>query len=469
MQNWILSLRQEFGPSRVIDGSDELDAHSLDRWPVAIKLGQQGRRPYRPEVIFRPVEEGEVSRLLAWASRAEVPVTPWGAGSGVVGAALPVNGGILLDLSELRGILMLDEGNLYVQVRAGMIGSQLEAELNARGYTLNHSPQSLDRSTVGGWVSTRATGQFSSRWGGIEDLILAVTVVLPDGEVVTTRLAPRAAEGPELRELFIGSEGTLGVILNVVLKIFPLPERRILETIAYPSVQAGLDALRRLARSGLRPFLARLYDVDESRYLRPGHLESGGQNLLLVGFEGLERVAQAEYQAGLELLMMEAGTRLGPEVAQRWMERRFDFSAIENRLARPDGLAETIEVADFWDGIGTTYAALKANLAPLADEVLGHFSHLYPQGISLYMILLGEAVHPAAAEERLRQIWEAAMRTSLEAGAVISHHHGIGLARGPYLKEELDTSWLLLERIKLALDPLGILNPGKLGFEPEER
>ena len=167
--------------------------------------------------------------------------------------------------------------------------------------------------------------------------------------------------------------------------------------------------------------------------------------------------------------MMEAGTRLGPEIAQGWMERRFDFSAVENRLARSDGLAETIEVADFWDGIGATYAVLKANLAPLADEVLGHFSHLYPQGISLYMILLGEAADPAAAEERLRQIWEVAMRTSLEAGAVISHHQGIGLARGPYLREELDTSWLLLERLKLALDPQGILNPGKLGFGPKER
>src|SRR5512134_2788060 len=180
MQNWITSLRQDFGPGRVIDSSDELDAHSLDHWPVAIKLSQQGRRPYRPEAIFRPIEEAEVSRLLAWASQAGVPVTPWGAGSGVVGAALPVNGGILLDLSELRSILALDETNLYVQVQAGMIGSQLEAELNTRGYTLHHSPQSLDRSTVGGWVSTRATGQFSSRWGGIEDLVIAVTVALSD-------------------------------------------------------------------------------------------------------------------------------------------------------------------------------------------------------------------------------------------------------------------------------------------------
>jgi alkyldihydroxyacetonephosphate synthase len=395
-------------------------------------------------------------------------VTAWGAGSGVVGAAIPVKGGILLDLSKLRQILVLDETNLLVQVQAGVMGHHLEAELNKRGFTLHHSPQSLNRSTVGGWVATRATGQFSSRWGGIEDLVLALTVCLADGTVVSTCLMPRAALGPELRELFIGSEGTLGVVLNVTLKIFPIPERRMLETLAYPSVEAGLQALRHLARSGMKPFLARLYDADESRYLQAAVSHSGEENLLLVGFEGLERVAQAEYEAGLQILQGQGGRRLGPGIAQDWMDNRFDFSKIENRLAIPGGIAETIEVVHFWDAIGPTYAALKQNLAPLANEVLGHFSHLYPQGISLYMILLGEAQDARQAEQRLRRIWEVAMQTSLEMGAAISHHHGIGLARQSYLPQELGSSFALLERLKAALDPHGILNPGKFGFDMKE-
>ncbi|HVN53295.1 MAG TPA: FAD-binding oxidoreductase [Anaerolineaceae bacterium] len=469
MTDWIEDLRAEFGDNRVVTEGAELAARSLDCWPVAIKQNQQGRLPYRPEAIFQPRHAEEVPRLLAWANRHGIPVTPRGAGSGVVGAAIPVQGGIVLDLSNLDRILILDETNLLVRAEAGVMGHRLEAELNARGYTLNHSPQSLDRSTVGGWVATRATGQFSSRWGGIEDMLLALTVALPAGEVIETRLAPRAALGPELRELFVGAEGTLGVVLDATLKISPLPERRILDTLAFASVPAGLEAMRRLSRPGLRPFLVRFYDEDESRYLRAEGATAGEENLFLVGFEGPERVAGAEYEAGMELLLVQGGVRLGPEIAERWMARRFDFSTVENRLAQPGGLAETIEIAHFWDSIEETYRALKRALTPLAEEALGHFSHAYPQGVSLYMILLGWESDAKAAEQRLGQIWETAMRVSQEQGAAISHHHGVGLARQAYLRGELGASYMVLERIKTALDPRGILNPGKLGFERKER
>jgi alkyldihydroxyacetonephosphate synthase len=146
------------------------------------------------------------------------------------------------------------------------------------------------------------------------------------------------------------------------------------------------------------------------------------------------------------------------------MDHRFDFSGVENRLARPGGIAETIEVASLWDRILETYNALKKNLSPFGDYALGHFSHAYPQGVSLYMILLGEAADAQTAEARLREIWEVAMQTSLEQGAAISHHHGVGLARQEYLRQDLGSSYLVLERVKNALDPEGILNPGKLAF-----
>jgi len=175
-------------------------------------------------------------------------------------------------------------------------------------------------------------------------------------------------------------------------------------------------------------------------------------------------MAQAEYQASLKILQSDGGDVLGPQIAQGWMDHRFDFSGVENRLAQPGGVAETIEIACLWDGILETYQALKGSLSPLAEHVLGHFSHAYPQGISLYMILLGEAADAQAAGQRLDEIWEVAMRTSIEHGAAISHHHGIGLARQAYLRQELGTSFEVLEKIKDALDPQGILNPGKLGF-----
>jgi alkyldihydroxyacetonephosphate synthase len=175
-------------------------------------------------------------------------------------------------------------------------------------------------------------------------------------------------------------------------------------------------------------------------------------------------MAGVEYQSSLKILRSEGGEVLGPEIAWGWMDHRFDFSGVENRLAQPGGVAETIEIACLWDGILETYQALKSGLSPLAEHVLGHFSHAYPQGASLYMILLGEAANAKAAEQRLREIWEVAMRISIEQGAAISHHHGIGLARQGYLRQELGVGFEVLEKIKNALDPQGILNPGKLGF-----
>jgi alkyldihydroxyacetonephosphate synthase len=464
--SWIERLRNEVGTVQVINEEAEISRYSYDWWPVAAKWRQQGKQPYRPDVVVRPKHVGEVSRLLSWASANGVPVTPRGAGSSVTGAPLPMKGGISLDMSAMRSMLTLDEINLLVRVEAGMIGHELEEELNARGYTLNHSPQSLRLSTVGGWVSTRATGHFSSGWGGIENLISALTVVLPTGELIKTKLAPRAAVGPELRELFVGSEGTLGIVTDATLKMFPIAEHRRFETVSFETIEAGLTAVRRIMRLGLRPFLIRLYDRDEARHLLKGEEAPG--NILLIGFEGVEDVAKAEYSAAVDICRAEDGKVLGPTTALAWMERRFDFSMVENLLEQPGGFAETIEVAHFWSGILRTYNELKKVLAPLAMEVLGHFSHVYPQGTSLYMILLGKVEDEAAAEERLTKIWNVAMNRCLECGAAISHHHGVGLARLPYICQELGTSKLVLQRIKEALDPAGVLNPGKLGLSQKQ-
>ena len=174
--------------------------------------------------------------------------------------------------------------------------------------------------------------------------------------------------------------------------------------------------------------------------------------------------SRAEYAAAAALTEQQSGVSLGSAIADGWMENRFDVSAIENLLRRPGGLGDTIEVAHFWGQIYEVHQALKHNLAPLASLVLGHFSHAYPQGVSLYMILLGEQADADAAAGRLGEIWDIAMHTALEHGAAISHHHGIGLARQAYLREALGPGHTLLERVKDAFDPNGILNPGKLAF-----
>lgn len=455
-------LKDLVGTDHVMTSEDEIHAHSYDWWPVAFKWQQQGKQPYAPDAVCRVTNTGQISSILRWATENKVPVTPWGLGSSVTGAPLPTKGGIVLDLSGMQRLLALDEEDLLVKVQAGKLGLDLENELNQRGYTLHHSPQSLDRSSVGGWVSTRATGQFSSRWGSIEDLAVAFTVVLPTGETIETQFAPRSAVGPDLRHVFMGAEGTMGVVVDVTLKIFPVPEYRVFETVTFDDVASGLTAMRRFMARGLRPFLVRFYDVDEAKHAMQDR--SFDSCVMFLGSEGIEAVARAEHEATLAICSEEGGEAIGPEAVEAWMSRRFDFSTVENLLAEPGGMAETIEVAHFWSGIEDVYEALKEALKPYADEVLAHFSHVYPQGSSLYVILLGKKEDAAVAEATILEIWETAMKICLEKGAAISHHHGIGLARLDYVREDLDSSFDVLERIKRAIDPANIMNPGKLGL-----
>ena len=461
MQSSLLAeLRTVVGASQVSTEAGDLATHSYDWWPLAFKWRRQGKAPMSPEVVVRPAERSQVAALLSWANHHRIPITPWGGGSSVTGAPLAIRGGISIDLSQLKQTYELNEVNHTVRIGAGKKGNAIERELNDRGYTLNHSPQSLDKSTAGGWLSTRASGQFSSRWGSIEDLCVCFTVVLADGSVVETSNTPRAAVGPDIRHVFIGAEGTLGVITDVTLKIFPLADRRLLEGFHFSELDCGLHAIRQIMQSGLRPFLVRYYDTDESRHLMRD--ESFDQYVLLLGCEGLEAVASAEMQVAASICNKAGGNPVGPGSAERWMAHRFDFSMVENLLESEGGFAECIEISHFWDRIAQTYHDMKIALKPLADEVLGHFSHAYPQGTSLYLILLGHSRDDAGAEDALSAIWEAAMEVCLRNGAAISHHHGIGQVRRRYLQPYLESQLGIIRSIRKALDPNSIMNPGKL-------
>ena len=454
------SLESLLGQESVSTEPDDIAAHSYDAWPVAVKWRQQGKAPMQPEAIVRPRTMKQVGAILAWATAEKVPVTAWGAGSAVTGAALAASGGITLDLSLLNRTLEINTTNATVRAEAGKLGHHLEQEVNQAGFTLNHSPQSLDRSTIGGWLATRSSGQFSSRWGSIEDLCVSFTVALADGTIVEMPVAPRMATGPDLRHLFIGSEGVLGVVTDLTLRMFELPEKRVYETVLFDALDDGLRAVRRIMQRGLQPFLLRLYDADEAPHAMVD--PAVGQPVLFLGCEGPTPFARAGMAACLELCENERGHPVGPAAAEAWMGRRFDFSAIEKTLSRPGGYAETIEVAASWDRLDRVYEEMKDALAPLADEVLGHFSHAYSDGASLYLILLGSCENDSVAEERLLQIWDAAMPACMAAGGAISHHHGIGRARRKYLEGYLGEAYFLLKGIKNAIDPKGILNPGKL-------
>jgi alkyldihydroxyacetonephosphate synthase len=455
-------LTEALGADAVSTQPSVLAATSHDTWPVATKWAMQDRHPYMADVVVRARAEPDVVAVMRIATSTGTPVTTRALGSSVTGQPLPTRGGIVLDVSGLTGPPQIDETDLTVTVPAGSNGGKLEETLNAAGWTLRFSPQSLYRSSVGGWVATLATGQFSSRYGGVEDLVVGYRVVLATGEIAELKASPRAAMGPDLRQLFLGSEGTLGVVTQVTCKILPLPSEQRLQAFQMPDVAAGLAVLREQAAVGLRPFLLRLYDTDEARHVMADpHVQ---HPVLFTGTEGEPAVCAAEMDVLTAIATRHGATALGPEPVAGWMGRRFDFSTVENLLGTNGGFAETIEVAHTWRHIEDLHAALKSALAPLADEVLAHFSHVYTQGTSMYLILLGRAEDDAAATERLEKIWATAMAVCLEHGAELSHHHGGGLARSPYSRRSLGSAHLVLRKLKEALDPGAILNPGKLGL-----
>jgi len=450
------------GPHGVSTAPADLESTSHDTWPLSTKQGLIGLHPTKADVLVRASSVEQIQPVLAIATSANVPVTVRALGSSVTGQPLPVRGGIVLDVSNIPASFEVDEINFTVTVTASHNGGELEDALQLRGYTTGMSPQSLYRSTVGGWLSTLATGQFSSLYGGIEDLVVGYTVVLATGEAVELVAKPRAAMGPDLRQIFLGSEGTLGVITSVTLKVFPVAESEHLQTFTMPSVHAGLAFLREQVSLGLRPFLVRFYDTDEARHAMVD--PEFATPVLFVGTRGVERLAAAEMEVLTELAERFGGRPIGPEGVHGWLNRRYDFSTVENLLATPGGYAETIEVAHTWRHLEDLHAALKKTLEPLADEVLAHFSHVYPQGSSMYLILLGQVADDRAAIERIESIWATTMQVCLDHGAELSHHHGGGLARSQYSRQSLGSAHLVLRKLKGALDPMGILNPGKLGL-----
>ena len=458
----ITDLKSILPESQVLSDRETLQASSHDTWPLSTKLRRLGCHDYQADVVVKVTDEKQIQQVLALATANDTPVTPRALASSVTGQPLPTRGGIVLDVTGMTQHREINITNLTVEVSAGYNGGQLEDELQQMGWTLGHSPQSLYQSTVGGWLSTLATGQFSSYYGGIEELVTAYTVILATGEKLQLKASPRAAMGPDLRQLFIGAEGTLGIVTSVQAKIFPLPQTRLYDSLELPSIDAGLEIMREQAMAGLRPFLLRLYDTNEARHAMQNPLQD--KPVMFLGTQGVDAVAHAEMDAFMAMVHRHGGKSIGSEGVLKWMERRFDFSTVEKLLDSHGGFAETIEIAHTWDGISGLYHALHEMLTPLADEVLSHFSHVYPQGTSMYMILLGRESSDREAVEKLRTIWRETMRVCLEHHAELSHHHGGGLVRSPYARESLGSAHLLLRRVKQALDPNGTLNPGKLGL-----
>jgi alkyldihydroxyacetonephosphate synthase len=444
--------------------TEGLDGYGADTYWKAVAALAAGTPLGLPDVVVRPSSEADVAATLVVANRLGIPVVPWGGGSGSQGGAVPVEGGIVLDLSRLDRIVDVDEQSLTVTAQAGVNGLRLEQTLNERGLMLPHYPASVDLATVGGYVAARGSGVLSTRYGKIEDLLLALRVVLPTGETIDTVPVPRHAVGPELTQLFVGSEGTLGVIVRAALQLVPLPATRRFEAVSFPDVGSGIAAVREGIVRGLRPSVVRLYDEVATRQtLSPVVGEELEGATAVLAFEGEQGVADAEAEAMLELARRRGARILDGRLGETWWTRRYEFYKPPHHPTLPS-IWGTIEAVATYARIEDVYRSVREAMRPYEADGLTlkiHLSHWYPWGTMIY----GRFVVPDGGTHALElhdRIWEDGVRAILGAGGVMNDHHGVGVKLAPYMRAQHGPALDTLRRIKEVLDPNRIMNPGKL-------
>lgn len=436
---------------------------SRDWWPLALHWALAGMVPQRAAVIARPTTTAEVAEVVALCNADGVPVTAAGGRSGVLAASVPVFGGVLLDMTAMQGIVSVDVESGIVEVLAGTFGPDFEDELRSKhGLSVGHFPQSFDIATVGGWVACRGAGQYSTRYGKIEQMVSGLEVVLADGSIVRTGGFPAGAQGPDLNQVFIGSEGTLGIVTRVWMKAHSLPADEQRAAYSFATFEDGIAACRRILRRGGTPAVLRLYDAVESQRGQGG---DGKYCVMLVLDEG----DLALVSATMRIVHEECGQAapLTVELVEQWMNHRNDTSALQS-MTRKGFVVDTLEISAPWSALPRVFDEVRTALlaVPHTRTASCHLSHSYADGACLYFTF---AATPPAGEIEATYValWDAGQRAVLAAGGNLSHHHGVGLSRARFVPEALGSALPVLQKLKDALDPRGILNPGKMGLRTQ--
>jgi alkyldihydroxyacetonephosphate synthase len=447
--------------------------HALGRSTPDLLALRAGATLAAPDLVLAPDSHEQVLAVLQRCSVRQVAVIPFGGGTSVVGGLNPdasaFAGTVALDLGRLRELESLDEESRLATLGPGLRGPEAEALLAPRGFTLGHFPQSFEYATLGGFAATRSSGQASAGYGRFDDMVMAMRVATPVGALALGR-APRSAAGPDLRQLMLGSEGTLGVITSLTVSVRPVPAVRVYEGWRFGSFAEGARALRALAQDGPRPTVLRLSDEAETalNLVRPGAIGAGAAAgcLAIAGFEGAED-AVAQARAGAARTLTAHGARPVPEAGESWSAGRYRAPYLRDALLDAGALVETLETAGWWSQLHALHAgvavavrdALTAQGTP--PLVLAHISHVYPAGASLYFTVAAAQLADPIAQWRTAK---AAAGDAIAAlGATITHHHGVGADHVPWYEREIgELGVRTLRSVKRTLDPAGILNPGVL-------
>ncbi|MBF6356930.1 FAD-binding oxidoreductase [Nocardia higoensis] len=427
-----------------------------------------------PDAVVFPADHDEVLAVLSHCAEHGIAVVPFGGGTSVVGGLDPVRGRfravVALDLRRLDGLLDLDAVSGTATLGAGVTGPRAEELLAAHGLSLGHFPQSFEYASIGGFAATRSSGQASAGYGRFDDMVQRLRIATPSGELDLGR-APASAAGPDLREIFLGSEGVLGVITEVTVRVHPVPETVVHQAWSFPDFATGALALRTVVQSGVAPTVLRLSDEAETGLNLARSGDIGGEPvhgcLAITLFEGKAAAVATRSALAQEILRAAGGRELGPEPARQWEHGRFAAPYLRDALLDVGVLCETLETATTWSNI----AELKSAVTGALTESLGgqgtpavvmcHISHTYPTGASLYFTVVAKALETPI--DQWMRAKSAASEAIVRAGGTITHHHAVGADHRAWLPEEIgELGVRVLAAIKREVDPVGILNPGKL-------
>lgn len=440
------------------------------------------------DYIVHPETTEEVQKIVGLANRYKIPLVPRAGGSGF--GHNPVYGGIIVDLRKLNRIIEIDEESNVAKVEAGIYIFDLEDELNRRGYTMEHFPASYYCACLGGFIADRSAGRLSTKYGKIENMVIGMKVVLPTEEILVTPAVPGHAVGPDLNQLFIGMGGTIGIVTEATIKIYPMPEKRIFRAFLFPDLTKGFDAMRNIMQADLQPCLARLYDSTETSSdlfttnLVPKDLitkikESKDCCYLVIGFDGDKRMVELREKIAIEICLKYNAEDLGNEAGNFWWDHSLDdyYPGFGRPSRSSQFFPENVpSVGDVYD-----FVVLYKNLLQVRNEsykklrgkyekcvMYGHFSHWYKQGAMLYpMVYVWDLPDdPKALRLAKDDVQRIVLRTAMKYGGAFQHHHGVGSELGKFMKEQWgEAGWKVIREIKKVLDPNNIMNPGQMGFE----
>ncbi len=480
------ALSNAAGEANVFASAEDRLRHATGRGYADLARLRGGRLDAAPDAVLLPPDAGSLRRILDVCAAEGIAVVPFGGGTSVVGGVEPLRGPherlVSLDLTLLREA-EVDRRSLTARLGAGLRGPEAEAALNAAGVVLGHYPQSFEYATIGGFAATRSAGQASSGYGRFDALVTGVRLIAPGGDLRTLE-TPHTAAGPALRELVVGSEGVLGAIPEVTVRVRPLPPQRRYEAWIAEDFEAGAEIVRALAQGPGLPDVIRISDEEETevslalsgprglagsmfgRYLGLRGKRDGC--LIVVGLEGEEESVARRRALTVRALRRGGAAYLGQAAGRSWEHGRYQGPYLRDTLMGMGAMVETLETSHTWSHLHELHTAVgEAIREGLAGQgtpglVFCHLSHAYPDGASLYFTFISRALRG----EELQQwgaVKRAACETIVACGATITHHHAVGRDHAPYLEAEVGQTGLdVLRAAKERLDPAGVMNPGKL-------